>query len=165
MLQKFYKTKYQKWLLILSIAIALAGIAKGLQYFFLNSRPHAEVGVIEIDWNLLGHLDYVTGNANSELKNLDGKFVKIPGFMVPFEDNSSMVKEFLLVPTPGACIHVPPPPPNQMIFVKMRIEQKVTDIGEPIWIYGVLRLKNKTSVFGDASFEMEGSRLEPYSHR
>ncbi|HND84664.1 MAG TPA: DUF3299 domain-containing protein [Pseudobdellovibrionaceae bacterium] len=133
---------------------------------FLNRNPlNPSQGAVEIDWNLLLNMDYVTGNVNSELKNLDGKFVRLPGFMIPFEDNLNQVTEFLLVPTPGACIHVPPPPPNQMVYVKLKKDEAVTGISDPIWVYGIIRLKNKTSVFGNASFEMEGTRIEPYHQK
>ena len=49
---------------------------------------------------------------------LNGSTVKIPGFVIPLEGDENTVTEFLLVPYFGACIHVPPPPPNQIIYVK-----------------------------------------------
>ena len=115
---------------------------------------------VEVDWRLLGEMDYVTGNSSSELKALDGKGVKIPGFMVPLEDNQREVVEFLLVPSPQACIHVPPPPPNQMVYVKMK---RGTDAAVgPIWVHGTLNLVTKKSMYGDASFELIGEAIEPY---
>lgn len=115
---------------------------------------------VEVDWRLLGDMDYISGKASSELEALNHKAVKIPGFMVPLEDESREVVEFLLVPTPQACIHVPPPPPNQMVYVKMK---RGTDIAQgPIWVYGQLNLVTKKSMYGDASFEIEGEGIEPY---
>ena len=52
------------------------------------------------------------------VKELDGKRVRIGGYVVPLDFEATNVKEFLLVPFVGACIHVPPPPPNQIIYVK-----------------------------------------------
>ncbi|MGZ3769827.1 MAG: DUF3299 domain-containing protein [Bdellovibrio sp.] len=115
---------------------------------------------VEVDWRLLGEMDYISGNSSSELKALNGKAVKIPGFMVPLEDNQKAVTEFLLVPSPQACIHVPPPPPNQMVYVKMK--KGVAAAFGPIWVYGKLNLVTKKSMYGDASFELIGDAVEIY---
>src|SRR5690606_35777506 len=104
---------------------------------------------VEVDWRLLGEMDYITGKSSSELEALNGKAVKIPGFMVPLEDEMSSVKEFLLVPSPQACIHVPPPPPNQMVYVRMKKGTEV--VNGPIWVYGTLNLVTKRSMYGEAS--------------
>ncbi|MFP5518760.1 MAG: DUF3299 domain-containing protein [Bdellovibrionia bacterium] len=115
---------------------------------------------IEVDWRLLGEMDYVTGHSSSELKAVEGKRVKVPGFMVPLEDEQKRVTEFLLVPTPQACIHVPAPPPNQMVYVKMK--EGVDTAYGPIWVYGDLKLVTKRSLYGEASFEIESDFIEPY---
>lgn len=72
-----------------------------------------------LTWSDLRKLNYKTGEMPASLRQLIGKSVKIPGFAVPLEgdDGFDRIKEFLLVPTYGACIHVPPPPPNQVIHV------------------------------------------------
>lgn len=75
----------------------------------------AETDTIEVDWRLLSELDFRTGKKSAALEKVDGKTVKVPGFMVPLEDGADGVTEFLLVPYFGACIHVPPPPPNQIV--------------------------------------------------
>ncbi len=116
---------------------------------------------IEVDWRLLGEMDYITGKTPSELKALEGQVVKIPGFMVPLEDSQQEVTEFLLVPSPQACIHVPPPPPNQMVYVKMQTTGHQVAFG-PIWVYGKLNLVTKKSMYGEASFELLGEGMEPY---
>lgn len=131
---------------------------------FLLFRSHGPSGGdgVEVDWRLLGELDYITGNAPNELKSLDGKEVKIPGFMVPLEDNVKAVTTFLLVPSPQACIHVPPPPPNQMVLVDMDAAANAKVEFGPIWIYGVLSLKAKRHMYGESSFSMKGTHIEPY---
>jgi hypothetical protein len=115
---------------------------------------------VEIDWRLLAQMDYVSGKSTSELMALDGQEVKIPGFMVPLEDSQKLVTEFLLVPSPQACIHVPAPPPNQMVYVKMPAGTEVA-FG-PIWVHGKLNLVTKKSMYGEASFEVIGNTVEPY---
>lgn len=147
----------KKW--VLAGVFILAAVTGAVIYQMLSSRGGALSGV-EVDWRLLGEMDYITGKSSSELQALNGKSVKIPGFMVPLEDNQRDVVEFLLVPSPQACIHVPPPPPNQMVYVKMK---RGTDVAVgPIWVYGTLNLVTKKSMYGDASFELVGEAIEPY---
>lgn len=144
---------------ILVTIIILSIVAGGLAFKFFSSKGSVASSV-EIDWRLLGEMDYITGKSPDELKSLSGKKVKIPGFMVPLEDNQKKVVEFLLVPTPQACIHVPAPPPNQMVYVKMK--EGVEAAFGPIWVYGDLDLVTKQSMYGDASFEIHGDLVEPY---
>lgn len=147
----------KKW--VLAGVFVLAAVAGAVIYQVVGSRGGSLSGV-EVDWRLLGEMDYITGKGSSELQALSGKSVKIPGFMVPLEDNQRDVVEFLLVPSPQACIHVPPPPPNQMVYVKMKKGTEVA-VG-PIWVYGTLNLVTKKSMYGDASFELIGDAIEPY---
>lgn len=114
----------------------------------------------ELDWRTLSEMDYITGKTPQELSALNGKTVKIPGFMVPLEDDQRDVKEFLLVPNAQACIHVPPPPPNQMVYVKMK--KGTAAVFEPIWIYGTFNVVTKKSMYGDVSFEIIGEGVELY---
>ncbi|MFZ4404015.1 MAG: DUF3299 domain-containing protein [Pseudobdellovibrionaceae bacterium] len=116
---------------------------------------------VEMDWRLLGELDFVTGRASDNLKSLDGKDVRIPGFMVPLEDSSQKVTEFLLVPTPQACIHVPAPPPNQMVHVFMKDRAQEVAYG-PIWVSGTLKITTVKSMYGESSYQMQGYSIEPY---
>lgn len=145
-----------KWILI-SVLVFSAAVGTGV-YFI--SGPGNKTG-IEVDWRLLAQMDYITNTATTELKQLEGKQIKIPGFMVPLEDNQRLVTEFLLVPSPQACIHVPPPPPNQMVYVIMKrgVEGKV---GAPIWVYGEFKISTKRSQYGEVAFELSGEEVEDY---
>lgn len=147
--------------IIVFIAIFVCSIVAGA--FLFKARSTLSAGdSVEVDWKLLGELDYITGKASSELQALDGKEVRIPGFMVPLEDNQKAVTEFLLVPTPQACIHVPPPPPNQMVLVEMDVSANAKVEFGPIWIYGKLSLHSKRHQYGESSFVMKGEHIEPY---
>ncbi len=145
-----------KWILV-AVLIFLGALAGGI---YVLSGAGKGAGV-EVDWRLLGQMDYMSKKATSELQMLDGKLVKIPGFMVPLEDNEQKVTEFLLVPSPQACIHVPPPPPNQMVYVIMK-EGVEAAVGAPIWVYGELKISTKRSKYGEVSFELSGKQVEPY---
>lgn len=145
-----------KWVLV---ALLVFSAAVGAGVYLIQGAGRGEG--VEIDWRLLNQMDYITNNAPSEIKALDGKQVKIPGFMVPLEDNQHKVTEFLLVPTPQACIHVPPPPPNQMVYVRMK-KGTESKQGAPIWVYGKFKIATVRSQYGEVSFEMEADVVEDY---
>ena len=103
-------------------------------------------------------------------EGLDGQIVRIPGYALPLEFSGVAVKEFLLVPYFGACIHVPPPPPNQMVFVALEEPYVVNELFAPVWITGRMSVerssKSLSYVDGRASLEtgytLAGVRIEPY---
>ena len=117
----------------------------------------------EVGWRLLAKLNYRTGEKAEELAALDGKLVKIPGFTVPLEDFASSATEFLLVPYVGACIHTPPPPPNQLVYVEMDQGKRAKMDGwNPVWVEGVLVIEMTESVYGHVGFTITGQRVYPY---
>ena len=78
----------------------------------------------------------VSTNIKAEFNN---KHIRIPGFIVPLEYNDDqLITEFFLVPYFGACIHVPPPPPNQIIYVKYPQGLLLDALYDPFWIEGQL---------------------------
>lgn len=145
-----------KWVFV---ALLVFSAAVGAGVFFMKNAGQGSG--IEVDWRLLNQMDYITQNAPSEIKQLQNQKVKIPGFMVPLEDNQNKVTEFLLVPTPQACIHVPPPPPNQMVYVRMK-KGTESKQGAPIWVYGTFKVNTVRSQYGEVSFEMEADQVEDY---
>ncbi|HET7687126.1 MAG TPA: DUF3299 domain-containing protein, partial [Candidatus Macondimonas sp.] len=92
-----------------------------------------------------------------------GKPVRIPGFMVPLEFGQKEVKEFLLVPYFGACIHVPPPPANQVIHVIAAKPVKTKDYMDAVWIEGQLELATVNTEMGEAGYRMAEARVTPYA--
>ena len=95
-----------------------------------------------VTWSDLRKLNYKTGKMPESIRKLMGKSVKIPGFAVPLEgdDGFEYVKEFLLVPTFGACIHVPPPPPNQVIHVILDKSVHFEKLLYAVWITGIIEI-------------------------
>ncbi len=117
----------------------------------------------EVGWRLLASLNYRTGEPSEELAALAGKLVKIPGFTVPLEDWASSATEFLLVPYVGACIHTPPPPPNQLVYIEMDEGKRAKlDGWNPVWVEGVLEIELTESVYGYVGFTLAGQRVYPY---
>jgi hypothetical protein len=112
---------------------------------------------------MLRGLNYRTGEATPELKAAAAKQAKVPGFMVPLEDEEEIVNEFLLVPYVGACIHTPPPPPNQIVYVMMENKKRVKlSFWDPVWVHGKLDITPTESPYGSVSFKMTGKVIEPY---
>lgn len=119
--------------------------------------------VYNIKWKHLRELNYKTGIAGDGIKIMNGKLVKIPGYIVPLDFESEKVTEFLLVPTMGACIHVPPPPPNQTVYVTSKTPIPAEEIMyRPFWVSGRLKISSHTSELAEAGFHLESIKVDPY---
>lgn len=95
---------------------------------------------------------------------LNGQKVKIPGFIVPLDIVEGKVSSSLLVPYFGACIHVPPPPPNQIVHVKFAKPIEIGSMWDPVWVTGKLGLERYASEFAEAGYSMEGEGIEEYRY-
>jgi len=82
--------------------------------------------------------------AGAVATNLDGASVKMPGYVLPLEYSEHKVTEFLLVPWVGACIHTPPPPPNQIVHVVLDTGNafESRSMYEPVWVVGEMVTQN-----------------------
>lgn len=149
------------WMLLLGLlALPMATQAQA------SRVPVPENAVVPVDWRLLGQLDYEKGIASDSLKRLDGRRVQVPGFIVPLDDAMEEGAEFLLVPYYGACVHTPPPPPNQMAFVTMQGNRSVKlALFDAVWMEGTLRIVNYDSPYGQVGFTIEGTSMRPYTGR
>ena len=106
--------------------------------------------------------------ANAEL---NGKNLRLPGYLLPLEFKEKKVTEFLLVPWVGACIHTPPPPPNQIVHVKL---DKGFDIGDEIftavWVNGLMKTEKNNPELSfvdgkqniDVGYVMQAEKVELY---
>lgn len=117
--------------------------------------------------------DYLTGESGGLAamqvmdfkvnEKLSGQEVKIPGFIVPLElDDKGQVIEFFLVPYFGACIHVPPPPANQMVYVIMDKGISLDSMYSAYWISGKMTTRARTTSLGAAAYTLAGSLAEEY---
>ena len=87
---------------------------------------------------------------------LNGKLVKIPGFVVPLEGSDTHLTEFLLVPYFGACIHVPPPPSNQIVYVKFVDGIPVESLYDAVWVTGKLSTQAWRGEIASVGYRLEG---------
>lgn len=163
------------------IALTIGAAFLGLGYFAYTQimpKPPGPVGegmtieeqlkdprnIPEIEWTLLQEFDFQTNKGPEQLMSKDNKLVRIAGFVVPLTDNYSELQEFLLVPDPQSCIHVPPPPPNLILQVKMREVMSSADVPNPIWLTGIFKIDPTTSKYGAASYSFDGIKLEAYQY-
>ncbi|MEB8386531.1 DUF3299 domain-containing protein [Rhodobacteraceae bacterium KMM 6894] len=93
---------------------------------------------------------------------LDGQVIKMPGYIIPLESASDGVTEFILVPYVGACIHVPPPPPNQLVFVTTTEPWPSDQLWDAIWVTGTLSARMQSTTLGDIGYELTANSIEIY---
>lgn len=93
---------------------------------------------------------------------LNGAAIRIAGFAIPIERSHDSVRELLLVPYFGACIHVPPPPANQIIDVVLDKPIKNMSTMDTIWVNGILSISQTDTDWGRASYRMRAKYVEPY---
>jgi hypothetical protein len=96
---------------------------------------------------------------------LDGQSCASRAYVVPLEESKDGLKEFLLVPYFGACIHSPPPPANQIIHVLPQTVPKGVRSMDPVWISGTLVRGKTDSYMGAAGYRIDAKTVEPYVER
>ena len=110
------------------------------------------------------------GKIQAEMDNapindqLNGQFIRLPGFIAPLENKDGKVSEFLLVPYFGACIHVPPPPINQTVLVKTTADSALNadQVFDPVWVSGQLSTEGLSTDIGEAGYRIENAHVEMY---
>ena len=82
--------------------------------------------------------------AEAVVDSLNGLYVRMIGYLLPLDFDGKNGVEFLLVPWVGACIHTPPPPQNQIVYIKFDKGYETTSLFTPVWVEGTLRTKSLT---------------------
>lgn len=126
--------------------------------FCLVSPLTLEEKVTVVTWEMAQELNYETGEMPDNLKHLNNQTVEVSGFIVPLQLGGylDMIKEFVLVPNPLACIHVPPPPPNQMIYVTMNKEIPLDMDYRGVSIKGTLKFSKPTEMYNFYGMTLDG---------
>ncbi|MDH4983159.1 DUF3299 domain-containing protein [Hyphomicrobium sp. D-2] len=94
------------------------------------------------------------------VKELDGKRVRIGGYVVPLDFEATTIKEFLLVPFVGACIHVPPPPANQIIYVKAEEGFEIAGQFDPVWVTGTITTEPAITGLADTGYTIAAEEVD-----
>jgi uncharacterized protein len=136
--------------------------------FLAGARPRnpADIGAPpipqspEAGWMSYRSQQPGTDDAPAVVAELDGKRIRIGGYVVPLDFDATKIKEFLLVPFVGACIHVPPPPPNQIIYVKADEGFEVAGQFDPVYVTGTLKTARQFTGPAATGYTMEADRVE-----
>ncbi len=122
--------------------------------------------------DIVGIMDQRKKTRTAVDEALNGREVKIPGYLLPLETSAGKVTEFLLVPYVGACIHVPPPPPNQIVYVKVLQNggYKNKELYEPVWVTGKMKVTSMVkelyladgSAGVDIGYSLQANHIAPY---
>jgi hypothetical protein len=101
-------------------------------------------------------------NIGKVRKDLDGKKIKIPGFVIPLEGDEQTISEMLLVPYFGACFHVPPPPANQIIYVTFDKPVEIKELWDVVYVIGEIKTQTVVNQYAEVGYVMDGFAIEAY---
>lgn len=119
-----------------------------------------ELGVVQ-HGQLSTPFDQETAGIVTDAYN--GKTVRIPGYLIPLELDGTAMTVGLLVPYVGACIHVPPPPPNQLIFITAEKPYNGSGLFEPVWVTGTFGIAATETQLAEVGYAMSADQIKPYS--
>ena len=98
------------------------------------------------------------------VEDLDGAIVRMPGFILPLDQaEAGAAREFLLLPYHGACIHYPPPPPNQIVFIRSAAPIRYDALWDPVIVEGRMEVRRASSELAEAAYTMAVRSVRPYS--
>lgn len=101
-------------------------------------------------------------NARRMNQRLIGKTIKLPGYIIPFDVQADGVTSFMLVPYVGACIHTPPPPPNQLVFVTTAKPWPSESMWDAVWVSGRLSAETLETQIAEVGYRMAADKVEIY---
>lgn len=101
-------------------------------------------------------------NATKLNPTLNGAYIKMPGYIIPIDISSAGVSSFVLVPYVGACIHTPPPPPNQLVFVTTDTPWPSEELWDPVWVTGQMQHEIQATDVAETGYALKADEMEAY---
>jgi len=92
----------------------------------------------------------------------NGQIVRLRGFILPIDFSGTSVTAFILVPYMGACVHVPPPPANQLVFVTTQTPYESNGLFEPVNVIGMFGVSSLSTHLADIGYALSADKIEPY---
>ena len=94
--------------------------------------------------------------------DLDGKEIRIAGYLVPIGLDGVKIREFLIAPFLGACVHVPPPPANQLVLTRFKagLEMSMRLFSDPIVVTGKIKTTKLDADLGEQGTTPVGYDLD-----
>lgn len=116
-----------------------------------------------VTWSLLATLDETSASVPAPIQALQGTTRTIAGYMVPLNEDfmAETVAEFFLVPDPIACIHGPPPPINQVVYVVMAAPVPIDYEFRGVRVTGTFGIPDRDPVHGFMGYELVGHTATP----
>lgn len=115
------------------------------------------VDTINDTWNPIYDANGVKLN-----ESLNGAYIKMPGFIIPFDVSAEGVTNFMLVPYVGACIHTPPPPANQLVMVDTSTPWPGDQLWDAVWVTGTMRTQLQSTELGQTGYSITADDMEVY---
>ncbi|MFN3209896.1 MAG: DUF3299 domain-containing protein [Roseovarius sp.] len=91
-----------------------------------------------------------------------GRIVRLSGFIVPIDHRGTGVTAFILVPYVGACVHVPPPPANQLVFVTTGTPYESSGMFEPVTVTGMFGTASTSTQLAEIGYALSAEEIRPY---
>ncbi len=92
----------------------------------------------------------------------NGMTVRLPGYVVPLDFEATGLTAFILVPYVGACIHVPPPPANQLVLVTTEVPYEYDGFFDPVYVTGMFGAAAVGTELAVIGYALSADRIEPY---
>lgn len=92
----------------------------------------------------------------------NGRTVRLSGFVVPLDYDGAGITAFMLVPYVGACIHVPPPPANQLVLVTTDRPYEDAGLYRPVTVTGTFGTAQITTELAQVGYALAADRIEPF---
>jgi len=118
-----------------------------------------ELGVVQHEQLSSG---FVQPESTGIVRDFDGKVVRLPGFIVPLKLGAEGVTEFILAPFVGACIHVPPPPANQLVFVTSDVPFESAGLFEPVHVTGMFGAAATGTQLAQIGYAISAESIVPF---
>ena len=93
---------------------------------------------------------------------LDGAYIKIPGYIIPIDQSTDGVTSFVLVPYVGACLHTPPPPANQLVFVTTNKPWPSDNLWHAVWVTGQMQHELQSTEVAETGYLLKAEEMETY---
>ena len=163
-----------------ALAAAVVLPAAGAAAWFVRRPDAALDGVTDLEWSDLLPLDdparavegvvehsqisgfFVQPPSTGVRNDWDAQLIRLPGYVVPIEFEGELVTEFILVPYVGACIHVPPPPANQLVYVRTETPFVATGLFDPVRVVGRLDSTETSTRLAQIGYTMQADVVSPF---
>ena len=166
MIMTLFKVTTHSLMLLSAVLISFASIANPPKEIFwedLIPEGHVQIDTQAQANHEGSEQNWVQPDLDAPVvKALDGQSVSLPGFVVPLEGDSELITEFLLVPYFGACIHVPPPPPNQLVHVTIKGGVPIDSLYDAIVVTGIIKTQTWSGEIAQVGYTMQAVGVTPF---